>query len=177
MRSTKKIALASLCAALGVVCLSIGAFLNVLDMSAALLASFFVMFCLMEMGYGYAFSVFAVISVLALILLPNASPAWMFILLFGYMPITKFGFEHLFKRGAWIPKLLLFNGFYAVVIFLFGELLGFTAENSFGISPQIIYVAFFAIGNFMYILCDILYGRLARLYLRKLRDRIRRYLK
>ena len=177
MRKTKKLALASLCAALGAVFLSFGVLLNVLDMTAALLASFLVLFCLLEMGFRWSVAVYAVISVLSLILMPGASSAWTFLLLFGYMPISKFGFERLCKKIAWIPKLLLFNALYAVMIFLLGELLGFTAENSLGIPPVAVYIAFFAVGNLLYIVCDILYGRLARIYLVKFRHRFARFLK
>ncbi|MBQ2988295.1 MAG: hypothetical protein IJD59_04245 [Clostridia bacterium] len=178
MRKTKKIALTSLCAALGTVFLSVGVLLNVLDMTAALLASFLVLFSLLEMGYAYALALFAVTSLLSLILMPQASAPWMFLLLFGYIPISKFGFEHLLGRiFSWIPKLVIFNGVYAVMIFLLGELLGFTVENAFGIPPHFIYIAFFAVGNLVYLLCDILYGRLARLYMVKFRERFSRYLK
>ena len=102
MRNTKKIALASLCAALGTIFLSLGFLINVMDMSAALLASALVLFSLLEMGYGYAFLVFSVISALSLMLMPQASAAWMFLLLFGYMPISKFGFERICKKHAWM---------------------------------------------------------------------------
>ena len=178
MRKTKKLTLASLCAALGVVFLAVGALLDVLDMSAALLASVLVLFCLLEMGYRYALAVFAVIGVLSLILLPQTSAPWMFLLLFGYLPISKFGFEKLCGRLlSWIPKLILFNALYAAVIFLLGALLGFTAENPFGIPPYAVYIAFFAAGNFICVLCDILYDRLARLYVFKYRERFLKYLK
>ena len=177
MRKTKKLALCSLCAALGVVFLSIGVLLSVMDMTAALLSSLLVLFCLLEMGYGYAFSMYAVVSVLSVILMPQTSASWMFLLLFGYMPISKFGFERVCKKIAWLPKLILFNAVYAGMIFFLGELLGFTAENSFGIPSKIVYVAFFAVGNLMYIVCDVFYGRVSRIYLFKIRDRFSRFLK
>ncbi|MBQ8497869.1 MAG: hypothetical protein IJ489_10515 [Clostridia bacterium] len=177
MKHTKKIAIASLCGSLGVIFLYLGVILNVLDMTVALLASMLVLFCVMELGYGYAFAVYAIISVLALLLLPNPSPAWMFIALFGYIPITKFGLEKFLKKFAWIPKLLLFNLSFAAVIFLGGEVLGFTTENQFGISRNGIYIAFFILGNFLYIMCDILYGRLVQLYMIRFRDKIKKYLK
>ena len=178
MRKTKKLALSSLCAALGVVFLSVGAFLEVLDMSAALLASFLVLFCFLEMGYRYAFSVFAVTALLALMLLPQTTAPWMFALLFGYMPVSKFGFEKLCgKILSWIPKLILFNAVWAVMIFLLGALLGFTTENPFGIPPYAIYIAFFAVGDLMYVVCDVLYVRLARVYMVRFRERFARYLK
>jgi hypothetical protein len=177
MKNTKKIVIASLCASLGVIFLYLGVIISVMDMSAALLASFMVLFCVMELGYSYALAVYAIISVLSLMLLPSPAPAWMFLLLFGYIPITKFAFEHFFKKMAWIPKIILFNLLYALTIFFGGKLLGFTAENQFGIPETVIWIAFFVAGNVLYIVCDILYGRLTWLYIRKIRDRISKYLK
>ena len=178
MRKTKKLALSSLCAALAVVFLSVGSFLEVLDMTAALLASLLILFCLLEMGYRYAIAVFAVTALLSVMLMPQTTAPWMFALLFGYMPMSKFGFEKLCgKVFSWIPKLILFNAVWAVMIFLFGTLLGFTPENPFGIPPYVIYIAFFAVGDLMYAVCDVLYGRLARVYMIKFRERFSRYLK
>jgi hypothetical protein len=177
MKNTKKIAIASLCGSLGVIFLYLGVILNVLDMTAALLSSVLVLFCVLELGYGYAFAVYAIISVLSLLLLPNPSPAWMFIALFGYIPITKFLLEKYLKKLAWIPKLALFNLLFAAVIFLGGEVLGFSTENQFGISAKGVYIAFFIVGNFLYVMCDILYGRLTLLYFLRFRDKIKKYLK
>lgn len=177
MKQTKKIAISSLCASLGVVFLYLGVIISVMDMTAALLASVLVLFCVVEMGYAYAFSVYAIISVLSLLLLPNPSPAWMFIAAFGYIPIMKFGFEKIFKKFAWIPKLLLFNLLYALLIILGGELLGFTVENTFGIPPYAMYIAFFVAGDLLYVICDILYARLVWFYMARLRERIKKYLK
>lgn len=177
IKNTKKIVLSSLCASMGVICLYLGVFLNVMDMTAALIASLLVLFCFLEMGYGYAVAVYAMISVLSLILLPNSSPAWMFILLFGYMPISKFGCERIFKKFAWLPKVLVFNIFYALIIFGGGAMLGFTAENQFQIPPYLVYLSFFALGNILYVLTDILYARLVRLYMVKIRDKIHKYFK
>ena len=177
MKNTKKIAIASLCGSLGVIFLYLGVILNVLDMTAALLSSVLVLFCVLELGYGYAFAVYAIISVLSLLLLPNPSPAWMFIALFGYIPIMKFLLEKYLKKLAWIPKLALFNLLFAAVIFLGGEVLGFSTENQFGISAKGVYIAFFIVGNFLYVMCDILYGRLTLLYFLRFRDKIKKYLK
>ncbi len=177
MKNTKKIAIASLCGSLGVIFLYLGVILNVLDMTAALLASMLVLFCVVELGYGYAFGVYTVISVLSLLLLPNPSPAWMFIAIFGYIPITKFSLEKHLKKLAWIFKTLLFNLAFAAVIFLGGELLGFMTENQYGISASGVYIAFFLLGNFLYVMCDILYGKLVKLYFFRFRDKIKKYLK
>ena len=61
--------------------------------------------------------------------------------------------------------------------FLVLSSLGFTVENAFGIPPRVIYIAFFVVGNLMYIICDVFYGRVARLYIFKIRYRFIRFLK
>jgi hypothetical protein len=177
MRKTKRISLAALCASLGVIFLYLGSILDILDMSAAILASFLVLFCVLELGYGYAGMVYLVISVLALLLLPNKSPAILFAGLFGYVPITKFFFEKKMRKISWIPKLLVFNMIFAAVIFLGAELMGFTTDNTLGIPSIVFYVAYFILANVVCILCDILFTRLSRIYFYRFREKIHKYLK
>ncbi len=177
MKKTKLVSLSSLCAALGVVFLYLGSMLDVLDMSAAVLASVIVLFCVLELGYGYAGMVYLTVTVLSLLLLPNKSPAILFAGLFGYVPISKFYLEKKLKAFAWLPKILVFNLIFALVIWFFAETMGFTTENTFGIPPVVYYIAYFVLANVVYILCDILYARLSRLYFCRLRDRIKKYLK
>ncbi len=177
MKKTKKISLAALCAALGVICLYLGSMVEILDMSAALLASVFVCFCVWELGFGYGGTVYLIISLLALLLLPQKSPAILFALLFGYIPITKFFFEKIPQVFSWICKLLLFNLMFGAVVFLGAELLGFTTENAFGIPAFVFYIGYFVLANAVYVLCDILFARLARVYFFRVREKIQKYLK
>ena len=177
MRKTKCISIAALCASLGVVFLYLGAVLSVLDMSAAILSSILILFCVLELGYGYAGMVYHVITILALLLLTNKSAAILFAGLFGYAPITKFLFEKKMKRFAWIPKIFVFNLIFAITVFFGAELLGFSAEGAFGIPPFVFYIAYFVLANVIYVICDILYGRVSRVYFYRYRDKIRKYLK
>jgi stage V sporulation protein AC len=57
------------------------------------------------------------------------------------------------------------------------ENMGFSAENAFGIPPFVFYIAYFLLANIVYVLCDILFGRLSRIYFYRYRDKIRKYLK
>ncbi len=177
MRKAKLLSVLALMSALGVICLYLGAILDVLDMSAAVLAAVLVLFCVLEFGYGYAGMVYLVISVLALLVLPNKSPALLFAGLFGYVPITKFFFEHKLGKLSWLPKLLVFDLIFSVIVLFGAELMGFTAENSFGIPPYVIYVLYFIFANTIYVLCDILFARLSRIYFLRFREKIHKYLK
>ncbi len=167
-----------MCSALGVVILYLGSVLDVLDMSAAVLASVLVLFAVLELGYAYAGAVYALISLLGFLLLPNKSAALFFVALFGYVPMTKFWFEkRLGKILSWVMKLLLYNVLFGALSFLGAELIGFSTENAYGISPMLILVIYWTAANAVYIVCDILYHRLSFLYIRKYREKIRKLLK
>ena len=177
MKKTKKIAVSALLAAFGVVILYLGALVDVLDLSVAILASFLILFCTAELGYSSALSVWLVTSLLSLLLLPNKAPALLYAALFGYMPVTKFLFERLGKWISWIPKLLLFNAAAAAVGYFGWELLGFTTENRFGLSAGWMIAAYLLLANTVFVICDILYTRLVLIYLKRYRNKIRKYLK
>ena len=177
MKQTKRISISALCIALGVVFLYLGSLLDVLDMSAAVLASVHVLYCVLERGYGYAGMVYLGVSVLSLLLLPNKSPAILFIGLFGYVPISKFFFEKKMKKWAWFPKVIVFNLLFGAIVYFGAELMGFYTENIWGIPAFVFYIVYFVFANIVYILCDILFARLSLLYFYRFRDRIRKYLK
>ena len=177
MKKTKKIALSAILAAFGVIILYLGALVDVLDLSVAILASFLILFCTAELGYSTALSVWLVTSLLSLLLLPNKAPALLYTALFGYMPITKFLFERIGRRISWIPKLLLFNVASMAVGYFGWELLGFTTENRLGLDAGWMIAAYLLLANAVFIVCDILYTRLVWIYLKKYRNKIRKYLK
>ncbi len=177
MKKTKRLTLSALCTALGVVVLYLVSMIEVLDMTAAMIASILVFFCVLEIGYGYAGAVYLSVTLFSLILLPNKSSAVMFAGIFGYMPITKFFFEKKMKKLAWIPKILIFNLFFGAIMWFGMELLGFTPENTFGIPPYVYTIVYLVLANAVCILLDILYGRLSRVYFYKYRDKIRKYLR
>ena len=88
-RHTKNLALAALLSALGVVLLYVGAVVEVLDMSVAMLASFPIVFAVIEMGGAWPWLMYAVTGALSLILLPQKLPCVFYILLAGFYPILK----------------------------------------------------------------------------------------
>lgn len=177
MRKTKKLVLSSVCAALGVICLYLGGIIEVLDMTAAVAASLLVLFAVLEIGYGYAVAVYAIISFLGFLLLPNRSPAIFFLLMYGYVPMTKFFFEKHLGKFSWVTKLLLYNTLMLFLTFFGAELVGFSTENEWGIAAEIVMVIYIALANVVYVACDILYKRLSILYLKKFREKIHKLLK
>ncbi len=109
-RRTKNLALASLLSALGVVFLYVGALIDVLDMTMAILASVPIVFAVIEMGGAWPWLMYAVTGILSLVLLPVKLPCVFYILFAGFYPIIK---EKLEKRvrGAWryVCKTVIFG--------------------------------------------------------------------
>lgn len=96
--------------ALGVVLLFLGSLIQVLDLSMAAIVSVFVVLAVIEIRGPYPFLIYAVTSVLALLLLPVKTPALIYALFAGYYPILKALLEgRLPAPLAWVLKILIFG--------------------------------------------------------------------
>ena len=71
----KTLALCSMLAALGVVVLLLGSFIEVLDLSAAMLASLILVITVIETGKAWPWLTYSVTALTALLLLPYKLPA------------------------------------------------------------------------------------------------------
>ncbi len=175
MRISKKIknlALCSVLSAFGVVILMLGAFVEALDMSAAMIASLLVVVAVIEAKGFWPWLTYGVTATVALLLLPVKTAAIMY-LFSGYYPIIKSKLEKFPKWIAYILKFLVFN-LSLVAVFLMFELLftGISVELVPGIGKKITYLIYCVVGNVIFLLYDILITRLVSLYVFKLRDRI-----
>ena len=160
-------------ASLGVVILYVGSLVELLDISVACIASFIILFCVAELGYASSFAVYAIISVLSFIILPNKWVAAYFTFFFGLMPITKKIYEKTGKIISWILKLLTFNAELVAFYFIFSALDFFEETEFIGI----MLIAALIMLNIVFVLVDILYGRFRAIYDVRFRHRIRKFLK
>ena len=109
-KQTRLLAMCAMLAALGVVLLYLGSFIEVLDLSVALVASLAVIVLVIEKGGWYPWLVYSVTSVLALLLLPNKFPAVVYAFFMGFYPILKEKAEKIRVRViGLVIKLILFN--------------------------------------------------------------------
>lgn len=159
----KRIAVCAMLASLGVVLMSLGTLIDVLDLSAAVLASFLCAIAVIEYGGASPWLVFFVTSVLAL-LLPNKLPAIEYLLFFGYYPIFKEKIERMEKWLSWLFKELVFNAALVIVFFASKLLLYKDVEISVG---WLVLGA--ALAEATFVLYDVALTRLIKLYLFKLR--------
>lgn len=122
MKQNKKITLSAMAIALGVLFMTLGFFVEVLDMTVAALCSCLMAFVFIEIGAKYAVAVWLGTSVLGAVFF-TSSLVWVtFFLVFGIFPILKAFIERL-KRPFWIPVKLAFFLVSATVMILVSELI------------------------------------------------------
>lgn len=108
-KRTKYLTVSAMLAALGVLILSIGSFVEVLDISVSVLASLLCVYAVIEIGGAYPWLIWAVTSILALILLPQKTPVLFYALCLGFYPILKEKAEKCKRVFSIIIKLLVFH--------------------------------------------------------------------
>ncbi len=168
--SAKKLAICGMLSALGVIFLYVGSLIEVLDISAAVLASVLCIIAVIEYGGAAPFMIYGVTAILALLLLPNKTPAAFYTVFFGFYPIIKEKLEKLKKPICWLLKELIFNICLAVIVIIGIYLLGL--QNNTLINPITVGAAFL-VCEAVFILYDIALTRLITFYIIKLRGRIK----
>ena len=162
---TRRVAVCAMLSALGVVMLYLGSMIEVVDISMAVIASLLCVFAVIEYGGAYPWLVFAVTSVISMLMLPNKTPAAMYVVFFGFYPILKEKLERKPKVISWIFKELIFNAALALMIVL--VLFVFTMGE---IKVETYLVVLLAVlAELMFVLYDIALTRLISLYLFRLR--------
>ncbi len=167
-KKSKQVALAGMLSALAVVILFLGSMVELLDLSAAALAALAVMVAVIELGNGKAFGVYLVSSLLSVLLFPKTASV-VFAAFVGYYPVLKVYLDKIRpKVMQFMAKLVLFNVFLALILWITEGLLGLGSDwGSLG-------KALFLLGNLAFILYDFAIGRLAVFYIVKIKNRIRK---
>lgn len=171
MKATKKLTLSAMLAALSVILLLLGSFIELVDLSAAALASFLVVFAFLELGVGYAVLLWAVATLASLLLFPGG--ASLFYGAMGLYPLWKAYLEKLPPVLEWVLKILSCNAILATYILLGRLVLMLPDEVLYG---WLLWV-FVLVANLAFILYDIAASRLITYYSLRLRPRIARLLK
>ena len=174
MKTVKKTALAGLFSALSVVILLLGSIIDVLDMSVAAIASFIVALILIELKGKYPWLVYAVVSVLSTILLPNKFGVLLYVCFFGWYPMLKFVLDSKLKNAA-LRALCKFAAFalgtasmLLLYVKLFSGVIFEEGQNLIALTVILSVLAFFVY--------DLALGRLLLLYCVKWRKYIEKYL-
>jgi len=177
MRRTEsqKIALGGVLAALSIVVLLVGNILQIGTYAAPMLACFLLIPVLEEYGAKYALLLYAAVSILAIILVPEKELVLFYVLVLGYYPVLKGRLDSL--RPAllrWCVKAAVFNGtvviLYTVLFWLLAP--GLAAE--FFADGPLYLVLLLALGNLSFWLCDKAIGQITIAYHLRLRQKIKK---
>jgi hypothetical protein len=157
--------------ALSVVLLYFGSLFELLDISMAVIASLACVIAVIEYGKSAPWAIYAVTSVLSVILLPNKTPAAFYAIFFGFYPILKEKFEKRPKVLSWLLKEVTFN-ICLVVMAVAVYFISTTGDNSLLKNP-IMLATTALLAEVVFVLYDIALTRLISFYIIKLRHRFK----
>lgn len=165
---TRRMTACAVLCGLNIVIMYLGTVIEVLDLSASVVASLACIFAVIEMGGSFPWLIYAVTGVLSLILLPfPKTVAFIYVFFSGYYPILKAHIERLSRPLAWVAKLILFNvaltGLVALSTWVLNIPDGLFEANVF----------VYLLGNVTFIVYDIALTGLITTYLRVWRKRLR----
>ena len=163
MRKTEsqKIALCGVLGALSVVLLLVGAALQIGTYAAPMLAAFLLIPVLDEYGPKYALLLYATVSILSVLLVPELELAFFYVFVIGYYPVLRQALARIKSTLLrWIVKFAVFNGATVLVYVLLFALLGPAILDELLADG----VAMLAVGNLSFWLCDRAVGALTRYY-------------
>ena len=119
MKSTKKLALTGVLSAIAVALLLIACLLPTLSYTVAVIAGFAVAVAYLECGLRYALLCYTSSSILAVLLAPDKSVAFVYVFLFGLYPIVKsFAESRRSKLGEYSFKMLFCNAMLVALYFM-----------------------------------------------------------
>ena len=186
MKSTKKLALSAIMAALSVVFISLGELTGVAELAIAAFCSLIVVFIHAEVGSPYQYLLWITVSVL-MALLFFGSFGWItYFLIFGIYPIIRHYITKLQILVGWVTKLLYFN-VALVILMLASELITGVPLFSLGdiniqgenreFVENLIKVGLYLLCNAAFVIYDIFLKVMIRFYFERLRTRFVRFLK
>ena len=166
IKGTRALTVAAILCALGVILLAIGSLFQFLDISMAALASFLVIFAVIEMGGKYPFLIFVVTALLSILLVPYKTAPLLYLCFAGYYPMLKAVLEGRLPRvWAWVLKVVVFNAALALTLFLSLKLFA-----AFDLPEPWHYLAF-PVCSVVFVVYDVALTRVISAYLFRWRQR------
>jgi len=163
LKKSKRIALSAILSALSVLFLYLGSVIEVLDLTTGAFASIIIVLAVIEIGGSSPWLIYAVTSVLSILLLPNKFPAVLYILFCGIYPILKEMYERLHYIITWLLKFSTFNTGFLFIITATKYILKLP-DTDLNFS-----IIVFIVGNITFLLYDIALSKLITVYLIKIR--------
>lgn len=176
-QTSGKIAFCGIAAALSLVILLMTV-VPITEISLAALAGLVGIPVIVECGRKYGMIVYAVVSLLALLLIPTLEGKTLYIGFFGYYPVLKSALEarRLPRVAEWSVKFAVFNAAVIVAYWLMLTVFSLPAD-SFTIGGVNLPWVFLLLGNVVFFLYDWCLTGLVTKYMRAWQPRVRRLFK
>ena len=169
MKKTKAIALGGIMSAMCIAVMLLGAVIGVGVYVAPMIAGICLIPTAKKYGVGYHASLWLVISVLSLLIVPDVEEGLMFFCFFGLYPIVYPYFQRLPKILRIIVKLAYFN---VVVVAVEYVIIHFFVPDEIGLPLALLLLA---IGNVTFLLYDRIIPKADRLLERNIGKLIRKF--
>lgn len=177
VRNSSKTALGGIVAALSVVMMFLTTVIPMLTYALPAAAGILLVVMVIDVDKKWAFGVYAAVSILSLLILPDKEAAVMYVFFFGHYPIVKAILEGKCKGVLlWLLKFVIFNvsvvAGYLVILYVFQ--LPFDEMEEHG---QWAVWGLLGLGNVVFVVYDIALSRLTTLYILKWRKAFRKFFK
>lgn len=169
MKPVRALTLSSVLAALSVLLLFLGSLLDVTDLAAVMVASFFVTLLVIECRGVWPWLLYVTVTLLSFLLMPGRFVTLEYAFFGGIWPILKYWLERLPRLPSFLLKLLIGNGLAFGAAWL--GLLFFGLEVPAAIWMRVLVVVLW---EAVFLIYDLLLTRLIVLWCVKYRARFRR---
>jgi len=177
LKKTSKTALGGIVAALSVAAMFVLSVIESMTYAVPAIAGAFLVLVVVESGKKWAAGVYAVVSIMSLMLIPNKEAAVMYTAFFGYYPVLKAVLEERTPKWLeWIIKLAVFNAAMLLAYWFVKLLIGVGLEELGGeflgryAVPVLLLVA-----NVMFLLYDFALTQYISLYVKRGRKYFKRF--
>ena len=166
-KATRALVISAALAALGVIALTLGSLIQVLDLTMAVIASLFAVLAVIELGGKYPWLVYVVTAILSMLLIPTKTAPLVYLCFAGYYPIIKAKLEgaRLHRALCLVIKLLIFNAALAIIVLV-------TVKVMMIPMPATWYYWLLPLLSLVFVLYDVALTRLITAYLYRWRSRL-----
>ena len=177
IKNSAKTAIGGVVAALSIVLMFLTSVIPSMTYALPAAAGILLIIIVIEIDKKWALGVYAVVSLLSILLIADKEAAVMYIMFFGYYPIIKAVFEKHFNVAvSWLLKLIVFN-ISVVIAFLIVTYvfkIPFEEMEKYG---KIAVIGLLAAGNLVFVIYDYALSNLIKLYNLKWRKQFRKIFK
>ena len=174
---TVGVAFCGIVTALGVLCLAGAGLLPIFYYILPAVAGLLLIPIVIELGHRFAWSTYAAVSLLGLLLAPNREIVLLYVLFFGHYMIVKALIEGHVRRRIWqaVSKLLVFTASMALDFFVCVFVLGVPA-SSFSLFGVFLPGVLLVMGNVVLFLYDYAFTSVVALFMQSIHTVLKRLL-